>query len=97
MVAEVSMTMSYTLVSGVWKLVEDLNSNRSELTVSTFVKMARAYNMAIGNYFAHVMPHFDGVQPGQNVNPKLSFCLGKVSRRTHETRGEERTERRGAH
>lgn len=70
------MTMSYTLVAGVWKLVEDLNTNRSELTVSCFVKMARAYNLAIGSYFDHVMPHMN-VQPGMSANPKLSFCLGK--------------------
>ena len=70
------MTMSYTLVAGVWKLVEDLNTNRSELTVSCFVKMARAYNLAIGGYFDHVMPHMN-VQPGMSANPKLSFCLQK--------------------
>lgn len=78
MVAEVSMTYSYTLAAGVWSLVDVMktSSARTELVAATFVKMARAFDLAIGNYFAHLMPYMKP-QAGQKQKPALSFCLNK--------------------
>ena len=57
LLADVAMTAGYTICAGVWKLVEDLNGNKSELHLKTFEQVVKTYEMVVGNYFQHVMPY----------------------------------------
>lgn len=57
LLADVPMTGGYTICAGVWKLVEDLNANKSELHLKTFDQLVKTYEMVVGNYFQHIMPY----------------------------------------
>lgn len=57
LIADVAMTAGYTICAGVWKLVEDLNENKSELHLKTFDQLVKSYEIVVGNYFQHVMPY----------------------------------------
>jgi hypothetical protein len=57
LLADVPMTGGYTICAGVWKLVEDVNENKSELHLKTFDQLVKTYEMVVGNYFQHVMPY----------------------------------------
>ncbi|CAM4895296.1 unnamed protein product [Rotaria socialis] len=57
LLADVPMTGGYTICAGVWKLVEDLNENKSELYLKTFDQLIKTYEIVVGNYFQHVMPY----------------------------------------
>lgn len=57
LLADVAMTGGYTICAGVWKLIEDLNGNKSELHLKTFDQLVKTYEMVVGNYFQHIMPY----------------------------------------
>jgi hypothetical protein len=57
LLADVAMTAGYTICAGVWKLVSDLNKNKSELHLKTFDQLVKTYEMVVGNYFQHIMPY----------------------------------------
>ncbi|CAF4880464.1 unnamed protein product [Rotaria sp. Silwood1] len=57
LLADVPMTGGYTICAGVWKLVEDLNENKSELHLKTFDQLVKTYEIVVGNYFQHIMPY----------------------------------------
>jgi len=57
LLADVSMTSGYTICAGVWKLVEELNENKSELSLKTFDQLVNTYEIVVGNYFQHIMPY----------------------------------------
>ena len=57
LLADVAMTSGYTICAGVWKLIEDLNENKSELHLKTFEQVVNTYEMVVGNYFQHIMPY----------------------------------------
>ena len=57
MLADVAMTSGYTVCAGLWKLVEDLNENRSQLHWETFQQLVTSYEIIVGNYFQHIMPY----------------------------------------
>ena len=57
LLADVPMTGGYTICAGIWKLVEDLNENKSELHLKTFDQLINTYEMVVGNYFQHIMPY----------------------------------------
>ncbi|CAF3331798.1 unnamed protein product [Rotaria sp. Silwood2] len=57
LLADVAMTGGYTICAGVWKLVEDLNENKSELHLKTFDQLIKTYEIVVGNYFQHIMPY----------------------------------------
>ena len=57
LLADVPMTGGYTICAGLWKLVEDVNENKSQLHLETFDKVVQTYEMVVGNYFQHIMPY----------------------------------------
>ena len=57
LLADVAMTGGYTVCAGLWKLVEGLNENRSELHWETFQRLVTSYEIIVGNYFQHIMPY----------------------------------------
>jgi hypothetical protein len=52
----IPMTHSYTTCAGVWKMIEDLNKNKSEIIIKTFTQLLNSYKIAIGSYFDHLLP-----------------------------------------
>ena len=56
-IAEIPMTYGYTVCAGLWKLIEDIDSNKSDLNCRTLCKMVKTYELAVGGYFDHVMPY----------------------------------------
>jgi hypothetical protein len=56
MIAHIPMTDGYTLCAGIWKLVEHVSQNPSELNVRTFKHLCNSYNLFAGEYFARVRP-----------------------------------------
>lgn len=70
-VGAIPMTMGYTLLAGVWKLIEELDTNRSELQLKTFTLLVQTAKRAIGGYFAHVEPLLIDQQPRS-----LSYYIG---------------------
>lgn len=69
LLADVSMTAGYTICAGVWKLIEDLNVNKSELHLKTFEQLIKTYEMVVGNYFQHIMPYI------KEQNTPLSYYI----------------------
>ena len=57
LLADVPMTDGYTICAGIWKLVEDLNKNKSELHMKTFDRLIKTYEIIVGNYFQHILPY----------------------------------------
>jgi len=57
LIADVPMTGGYTICAAIWKLVEDLNTNKSELYLRTFEQLVQTYEMVVGNYFKHILPY----------------------------------------
>lgn len=70
MLAMVGMTFSYTLCAAVWKMVEQLNEDRSEAAVETFARLVHNYRVAVGSHFAYVVNFL------KDQDPKLSYYLG---------------------
>jgi hypothetical protein len=71
LLADVPMTSGYTVCAGLWRSVEDLNENRSELHMNTFVNLVHTYEFLVGNYFQHILPCVK-----EQTNERLSFYIG---------------------
>lgn len=56
-IAEVPMTCGYTMCAAVWKMIEDLNKNKTELHLKTFERLVNNYYFYVGKYFGHIMPY----------------------------------------
>jgi len=69
-IGEIPLTNSYTIATGLWSMVYELNSNKSELTVKTFETLKETFRIAIGPFFDHVLAHFHD-QPEET-----SFYIG---------------------
>ncbi|CAF1550070.1 unnamed protein product, partial [Adineta steineri] len=70
LLADVPMTAGYTICAGVWKLIEDLNINKSEIHLKTFNEVVKTYEIVVGNYFQHIMPYIK-----QQQNNQLSYYI----------------------
>ena len=53
MIAHVVMTDGYTLCAGIWKLVEHIARNPTELNLKTFKHLVTSYDLFSGDYFKH--------------------------------------------
>lgn len=71
MIAEVPKTYPYTIAAGLWKMVEMLDTDKSELNVMTFSGLLRTYQTAIGGYFNFLTPLLIDAQ-----DPETSFNIG---------------------
>jgi hypothetical protein len=70
-IAEVPMTIGYTISNGVWKMIEELDKQKSPEAIDTFLELIETYQMSVGKYFDHINPYLKV----QN-NGKLSFYTG---------------------
>jgi hypothetical protein len=57
LIAGVNMTNGYTMVAGILKLIEELNNNKSTLTIETFVTLVKNYDIFAGKYFEHILEY----------------------------------------
>ncbi|KAJ3036489.1 hypothetical protein HDV00_002698 [Rhizophlyctis rosea] len=73
-IVDVPMTLGYTLLAGVWKMVEILGGEKgtaSEVAVRTFLHFTDQLPVCVGKYFAHTMP----LLTHDNSNERLSYHL----------------------
>ena len=71
-IANINMTDGYTICSGIWKLVETISSDPTELNLKTFGHLCQSYHLFSGNYFKS---SFDClIAPSSNKN-NSSFYL----------------------
>ena len=68
-IANVPCTYNYTMAAGIWKLIEELNTNRSSIVVRSFCCLVRSFDITIGNNFSHIMPYL------VEQDPKISYYI----------------------
>ena len=51
MIAHINMTDGYTICAGIWKLIETIVSDPTELNLKTFGHLCQSYHLFAGNYF----------------------------------------------
>lgn len=71
MIAEIPMTIGFTMCSGILKMIPELNKNKSTINLEVFQKFVKTFNNFVGNYFGHV----DELLVDQNQG-ELAFYLG---------------------
>jgi hypothetical protein len=71
MIAHVVMTDGYTLCAGIWKLVEHVVNNPTELTLKTFDHLVKSYDLFSGEYFMNSR----NCLVAEPDDPSLSFYL----------------------
>ncbi|AYV77901.1 MAG: hypothetical protein Edafosvirus2_80 [Edafosvirus sp.] len=72
-IADVPMTYGYTVCAGLWKMVEQINENQSDLNIRLFHKLVNTYDIAVGGYFNHVMPYL--LEKDYKQDPLLSYYI----------------------
>lgn len=73
MIADVPMTDGYTICAGLWKLVEDIAKQPTELKLRTFGFLCESYELFVGSYFDCVDKY---LQPAEsNADLKTSMFL----------------------
>ncbi|KAJ6637003.1 hypothetical protein Bhyg_09729 [Pseudolycoriella hygida] len=55
-IADVPMTIGYTMCAGAWKMISELNKSRSTLHLEVFQKIVLTFDSFVGKYFDHMMP-----------------------------------------
>jgi hypothetical protein len=56
-IADIPMTYAYTVCAGLWQLVEDIDKYKSDINITSFVKLVNTYNIACGTYFKHILEY----------------------------------------
>lgn len=74
MICEVPKTYPYTICSGIWKMVEELDKHgKTEIRVQNFQHLVHTYENAVQGYFDHILPLLG---ESANQDPTKSFNLG---------------------
>lgn len=68
--AEVPQTFTYSLCAGLWRLIQQLDADKSELNVTTLCRMAPAYHQSLQGRFDYLVPTLKTPQ-----SPEKSFFL----------------------
>lgn len=55
MIAEVPYTWEYTYLSGIWKMIDILRKDKSEINIKVFVNLLNSYKNASGSHFDYVL------------------------------------------
>ncbi|KAJ3186013.1 hypothetical protein HDU85_000927 [Gaertneriomyces sp. JEL0708] len=71
LIADVSMTMGYTILFGVLGMTHMLTTNRSEVAIKSFLQLTNQLPVVVGPYFANTL----GLLDGANDEPSISFSL----------------------
>lgn len=70
-IADVPMTIGYTMCAGIWKMILSLNKKKSTLHLEIFQNLTSTFDKFVGTYFDHVKPFLT-----EQNNGKLSFYIG---------------------
>lgn len=70
-IADVPMTIGYTICAGIIRMVHELNQNKSSLHLKVFEQFVTTFDKFVGKYFDHVK----ALVKKQN-DEKLSFYIG---------------------
>ncbi|KAI9004689.1 hypothetical protein BC832DRAFT_615064 [Gaertneriomyces semiglobifer] len=71
LIADVPMTMGYTILSGVLGMTHMLTTNRSEVAIKSFLQLTNQLPVVAGPYFASTL----GLLDGSNDDPRQAFSL----------------------
>lgn len=74
MIMNVPHTYKYTIVGGVWNMVQRLDTEKTNVNVDVFCKLVRTYNTAVDGIFDHVVPLFKEQTQEEKENA-LSFFI----------------------
>lgn len=74
MIADVNMTDGYTMCGGIWKLMQILPQNPTELNLKSFEHLCRSFDLFAGGYFARMRDCLI-VDSDDNEGDHLSFNL----------------------
>lgn len=55
-IADIPMTIGYTMCAGVWKMISELNKSKSTLHLEVFKKFVSTFDNFAGKYFDHILP-----------------------------------------
>ncbi|XP_037027479.1 uncharacterized protein LOC119068126 [Bradysia coprophila] len=55
-IADVPMTIGYTMCAGIWKMFYELNKSRTSLHLEIFKKFITTFDNFVGRYFDHINP-----------------------------------------
>lgn len=55
-IADVPMTIGYTMCAGIWKMFYELNKSKSSLHLEIFKKFIGTFDNFVGKYFDHINP-----------------------------------------
>ena len=70
MIMDVPKTYVYTLLAGVWTIVEDINLDKSNINLDVFTKLVHTFDVGVGNMFNHVSNFI------VDQDPHLSYYIG---------------------
>ena len=54
-IAEIPYTWEYTYLAGIWKIIQLLIKDRTEINIKIFVNLINSYQIAAGNHFDYVL------------------------------------------
>ncbi|KAK9763028.1 hypothetical protein K7432_010677 [Basidiobolus ranarum] len=54
MLADVPLTFAYTSLAGIWRMVEELNLNKSEINIRTFIQLVQNFRIYSAKFFTHI-------------------------------------------
>lgn len=66
----IATTNLYTICGGLWKMIEILDTNKSELNILTFEELATTYDWYVGNFFQHILEYI------KEQDSNLSYYIG---------------------
>lgn len=55
-IADVPMTIGFTIRAGIWKMISELNKSKSTLHLDIFKKFVSTFDGFVGKYFDHIKP-----------------------------------------
>ena len=70
-IADVPMTAGYTICAGVWKMISEIDENKSTLHLEVFKQILTSFDDYVGKYFDHISPFIH-----DQDNEKMSFHIG---------------------
>jgi hypothetical protein len=53
-IADVPMTVGYTMLAGIWFIFQELDQNKSEIKVKSLIWLIDQLHCTVGNYFSHI-------------------------------------------
>ena len=69
----VNSTFLYTIAAGLWQLIGQLDKDRTDITLKTFVNMTETFSVESGHYFDHLLPFLND-QPAA-LQQNLSYYI----------------------